>query len=271
MKRNVIVAVLFMASTALSAQMEWSSEVVRTVREWWTRSTFAFTSPKGNPEQHEFVFARLAYPYCTGVGTHGYKMWDVDFPKADRQLVMGLGRLMVLDAYPRERAVRLGQEEINRYPFIYIVEPAYMCLNDDHIAELREYLEAGGFIFVDDFWGTVEWDMFVTQIRKILPSAPLRKIPLDHPVFHQVYDIEELIQVPNVGQGMQGGPTHEADGYYPEAWGFFDQDDRMLVFIMHNTDLGDAWEWAENPYYPLKYGTYAFKIAANVITYAMSH
>ena len=236
------------------------------------RSSSPYVSPSRSAEadRHEFVFARLAYPNCSK-SIAGWNNWDVDFPKAERQLIIGLKRLMILDVYDKDRAVRLGQNEISRYPFIYIVEPGYICLQEHHALELREYLQRGGFIFADDFWGSVEWENFLRNFRMVLPTATLREITTDHPIFHQVYDVSEIIQVPNVAQGRSGGPTHEKDGITPQVWGFFDERDRLLVLAMHNTDLGDAWEWAEDPYFPLKYSNYAYRVAINVIVYAMSH
>ena len=85
------------------------------------------------------------------------------------------------------------------------------------------------------------------------------------------YNIEELRQVPNVQQGIQGGPTWERDGYEPRLLGILDDRDRLMGVINWNTDLGDAWEWAENPYYALEYSNFAFQIGINMIVYAMSH
>ena len=68
-----------------------------------------------------------------------------------------------------------------------------------------------------------------------------------------------------------GGPTWEKDGYIPEVRGIFDDRGRLLVAINFNCDLGDAWEWAENPYYPLRFSTYAYQMGVNYILYAMSH
>ena len=221
--------------------------------------------------KHEFVFARLAYTYCEMYGGGYYKNWSTDFPKADRQLIMGLKRLMGLDAYDGERPVRLGHNELREFPFIYIVEPGYMCLRQEDVLELRGYLQAGGFLFIDDFWGSEEWDHVQGQLRQILPDALIVELSIDHPIFHQMLPVDEIIQVPNVGQGMQGGPTHEADGYVPFVHGMFDDDGRLVAVIFRNTDLADAWEWAENPYFPLKYSNYAYRMALNVIVYAMSH
>jgi hypothetical protein len=124
---------------------------------------------------------------------------------------------------------------------------------------------------VDDFWGTEEWTSFERQMRKVFPDRTIREIPYDHPLFHSYYDIEEVVQVPNMGQAIAGGPTHEADGYTPAVRGIFDDENRLMVAINWNTDLGDGWEWAELPNYPLKYSTYAVQIGVNTIVYALSH
>ena len=78
------------------------------------------------------------------------------------------------------------------------------------------------------------------------------------------------LQNPNVGNA-QRGITYEQDGYVPHCRGIFDKDGRLIVVINWNTDMGDAWEWAESPYYPLKYSTFAWEMAINFIVYAMSH
>jgi hypothetical protein len=195
----------------------------------------------------------------------------VDFPKADRQFLIGLRRLTNLDAYELENPIRLTDPNLGRYPFIYAVEVGYMALTEPEVMGLRRYLTAGGFLVIDDFWGSVEWENFEMEIERILPGHRIEGVPLDHPIFTCFYNVEEIVQVPNVGQGMSGGPTWEKDGYTPIVRGVFDDKDRLMVIINWNTDLGDAWEWAENPYYPLKFSTYAYQMGVNFIIYGMSH
>ena len=217
----------------------------------------------------EFYFTRAAY---TGYYRfRNYRSWSVDFPKADRQFLMGLTRLTNLDAYEAENPVRLTDPELGKYPFLYTVEVGYMALTEAEVEGLRRYLHAGGFLVIDDFWGSFEWDNFQNQLQRILPGYAIVDLPLDHPIFNCFYNVQEIVQVPNVGQGMQGGPTWESDGYYPAVKGVFDEQGRLMVVINWNTDLGDAWEWAENPYYPLKFSTYAYQMGVNFIIYAMSH
>jgi hypothetical protein len=135
-------------------------------------------------------------------------------------------------------------------------------------------LLAGGFLVIDDFWGSWAWEQFANQMQRVFPDRAIVEIPLDHPVFNAFYNIDRIIQVPNVRQGWGapgGGPTHEYDGFVPHVRGIFDDDGRLMVLINWNTDLGDAWEWADDSAYPLKFSTYAFEIGINFVIYAMTH
>jgi len=218
-------------------------------------------------EHHEFTFARAAY---SGRGW-GWASWTTDYPKADRQFLIGVKRLTRIDAYGGEHPVRLDDPELRRYPFLYAVEVGRMELTEPEVLGLRQYLAAGGFLLVDDFWGSWEWAAFEEQIRRVLPGRPIVDLPRDHPVFHSVYDLHEVLQVPNVRNGMRGGPYWEQDGRVPSCRGIFDERGRLMVMINWNSDLGDAWEWAENPYYPLDRSTFAYQLGINAIVFAMTH
>jgi len=117
----------------------------------------------------------------------------------------------------------------------------------------------------------LEWDIFQQNISRVLPGAAISELPLNHEVFHSYYDISQLVQIPNVGNALYSDQTYEQDGRVPHCRGIFDQQGRLLVVINWNTDLGDAWEWADLPGFPAKYSTYAYKIGINAIVYAMSH
>ena len=107
-------------------------------------------------------------------------------------------------------------------------------------------------------------------MRRVLPGCPIVDLPPDHPLFSAFYDVKEILQVPNVGNAM-AGRTSERDGYTPYLRGIFDDQGRLMVVINANTDLGDAWEWAERPEYPLKFSTFAYQMGVNFIVYGMSH
>ncbi|HEU0007109.1 MAG TPA: DUF4159 domain-containing protein, partial [Terriglobia bacterium] len=95
-------------------------------------------------------------------------------------------------------------------------------------------------------------------------------IPLSHPVFHCFFDVEALTQVPGA-QTLYSGVTYEKDGYDAHFRGIFDDTGRLKVMINFNSDLGDAWEWADVPYYPEKYSSTAYRLGINYIIYSMTH
>jgi Domain of unknown function (DUF4159) len=220
--------------------------------------------------RYPFYWTRAIY---SDYGRRGWggRSWSTDYPKGDRQFLLVLKRLVGIDAYDWEHAVSLADPDLRRFPLIYAVEVGYMDLTDEEVAGLRSYLDAGGFLIIDDFWGTREWDVFEYNIRRVLPGRPIVDLPPDHPIFSSYYKIDEVKQVPARGRGIFGRPTYEKDGYVPHVRGIYDDKGRLMVLINWNTDMGDAWEWAEDPYYPLEYSTYAFEMGANMIIYAMSH
>jgi hypothetical protein len=266
-----------LATTAAAAgyrYVEESSEVARvaSVGPVQARLTSNFDSPPVNPEGevHSFYFTRAAY--TSWGGGFGWGSWAVDYPTADRWIVTVLRRLTGVDAFPQENPVRLDDPELRRFPFLYALEVGRMSLREEEVEGLRDYLLAGGFLVIDDFWGASEWYNFEREMSRVLPEYDIVDVPLDHPIFSTFYQIEQIIQVPNVGQGIRGGPTHEngESGRVPQVRGIFDDNGRLMVIINWNTDLGDAWEWAEDPAYPLQYSTYAYQMAANFIVYAMT-
>ena len=239
------------------------------VRPIFRRGDVRPTLTNPSADAREFFFTRAIYS-----GGRGYRRgsWAVDYPKADRQFLTIIDRLIdLLDAYEGENAVRLDNPDLRRFPFLYALEVGYMYMTEAEVKGLRDYLLAGGFLMIDDFWGSWEWANFETEIRRALPEYQIVEVPLDHPIFNTVYNIKEIVQVPNIGNAQPGRRTWEQDGVVPHVRGIFDEDGRLMVIINWNTDIGDAWEWAESPYYPLRYSTYAIEITVNIIVYAMSH
>jgi hypothetical protein len=219
-------------------------------------------------ENNQFVFARLIY---NGRIPGYYKNWYTDYPKSDRTLIMGIKRLTNLNVADRERAVAVTDPELFRYPFLYTSEPEQMVLSDKDAAIMREYLERGGFWMLDDFWGSFEWAAMEKVMKKILPTAEIKDIPRDHPIFHLFFDVDKIMQIPSLAYVFNGGITWEQDGFEGECKGIFDDSGRLMVMINHNTDLGDAYEWADDPKYPNAFSDYAYRLAINAILYAHTH
>ena len=234
-----------------------------------SRADVAQIQTSGVPR--EFYFSRVAYRGFGGYYGRG-RSWATDFPKADQIFLSFIDRLLPnLDAYEREFVVTLEDPDIRRFPFLYALEVGRMSLSPPEVEGLRNYLLAGGFLVIDDFWGTQEWAQFEYEIHQVLPEYEIVDLPIEHNIFTTFYEIDEIIQVPNVGNGVRGGPTWERDGFIPMVKGIHDDNGRLMVVINWNTDLGDAWEWADDPYYPLKYSLYAYEMGVNFIVYAMSH
>jgi hypothetical protein len=235
------------------------------------------TPPGSSPSESGPVFAAVAaeagrynFYFTRGAYNGTRNSWRTDFPEADRWIANVLGRLTAVDVSPSENPVRLDDPELRRFPFLYMLEVGNMALRDHEVEALRSYLLAGGFVMIDDFWGSWQWANFENQIRQVLPEYEIVEIPMDHPIFSTFYQIDEVIQVPVVNSGISGGPTYEQDGYVPRCLGIFDEHGRLMVMINWNTDIGDAWEHAEHPRYPVQYSTYAYQIAANTIIYALT-
>jgi len=259
----------FLSSAALSEALGYPRAPFATGVRAESRADVAQIQTTGVPR--EFYFSRVAYRGFGGYYGRG-RSWATDYPKADQIFLSFIDRLLPnLDAYEREFVVTLDDPDIRRFPFLYALEVGRMSLSPPEIEGLRNYLLAGGFLVIDDFWGTQEWAQFEYEIRQVLPGYEIVDLPIEHNIFTTFYEIDEIIQVPNVGNGVRGGPTHERDGFIPMVKGIHDDNGRLMVVINWNTDLGDAWEWADDPYYPLKYSLYAYEMGVNFIVYAMSH
>jgi hypothetical protein len=222
------------------------------------------------PSEFNYVWARLAYE-SPGYHFNGNEhSWNTDYPKADRQFMQGVLRYTRLRARQREQVVRPLDDELFNYPFIYAVEVGYMKLSDEEARSLREYLLRGGFLIVDDFHGSREWNNFELEMRKVFPDRQIKDVPLTDPIFHCFFDIEELFQVPGL-QYLYSGRPYEKDGYEAAFRGIYDDDGRIMVMINFNSDLGDAWEWADLPWYPEKLTSQAYRLGVNYIVYSMTH
>lgn len=230
-----------------------------------------------------FTFVRVQYGggggYGRGYGRWG-GAWSIDFPDSDLNFSYRLQQLTSLKVDPDPVALELSDERLFDYPFLYLIEPGHgdFYLSEPEVANLRRYLLNGGFLMVDDFWGDYEYRLFYDQIRRVFPDREPMELPLDHPVFHIVYRLDEKPQVPSINAAWAGrgqGITWERgyDTRTPHYQGIFDDEGRMMVIICHNTDLGDGWEReGEDPWYFTEFSEKkAYPLGINIVTYAMTH
>ena len=257
----------FWFSLLISLSVVHAQEAIDVERDPVEQDTHADT-------QYEFYFTRGVYSDDFAVGDDLGGSWSIDYPKADRHFLLALERLSIIDTASDENAVKLTDPELRNRPFIYALEVGAMQLNDGEVDALRRYLLAGGFLLIDDFWGSWAWENLVEQMQRVFPDREIEEVPPGHPLFHTVYDINEIKQIPNKSNGIsfdRRGITHENDGTQAHVRGIFDEEDRLMVVINWNTDLGDAWEWADHPDYPSHFSTYAVMLGVNIVVYAMTH
>jgi hypothetical protein len=221
----------------------------------------------------EFQFVRLAYSSGGnfGGGRFGrWQSWLTDAPEAEEHFLQGVKRLTRLNASSESVGIKPADPQIFAFPFLYAVEVGHWDLSDEDASQLREYLLRGGFLMVDDFHGTYEWENFMLSLRKIFPDRPVVDIADDAEVFHVLFDLDQRVQIPG-SAAMRNGVTYEKDGYTPHWRGVFDDEGRLMIAINFNMDLGDAWELADRPFYPQPLTALAYRFGINYIIYAMTH
>jgi hypothetical protein len=232
--------------------------------------------PRVLPPEPEFSFVRLAYTdnpdfsFGRFRGFGGGGSWMTDAPDAEQHFLQGINRLTRLNVSHDFHAVQPLDDELFDYPFIYGVEVGRWYLSDEEAARLREYLLKGGFLMVDDFHGSAQWEGFMSSMRRVFPDREVVEIPDDHEVFHVLYDLNQKVQIPGIYAVMQG-TTYEQDGVTPHWRGVFDDTGRLMVAINFNMDLGDAWEHADDPGYQQPLTALAYRFGINYVLYTMSH
>lgn len=216
-------------------------------------------------DHHEFQFARLVYDTFAE-----WPRWRADWPDAEHHFMQGVQRLTAVDAAPKGILLQLGDEKLFDHPWLYVVEVGYMYISDTEAANLREYLLRGGFLLVDDFHGTYEWQNFKEVMKKVFPDRSIDSLDDRSPAFHVLYDLSERVQIPGI-RALMSNRTWEKGGKTPGWLGIKDDQGRVMVAVVYNQDIGDAWEHADDAEYPQPYTAQAYRLGVNYIVYAMTH
>ncbi len=291
MKRLVITILVFlMAGSIVSAQRRrgggrrfygggesYIPDTARTAREIESHSTGTpvWMNPRGF-EKDVFTFARVKRSYAME-GDGG--PWTTDAPDSDLNLSYRLQQMTSMKVDPDGRFLWLTDKDLADYPFLYLVEPGSLELSNEEIAALRNYLNNGGFLLLDDFWGEYAWSVVERVFKKVLPDRKFIELPLEHPLYHCVFEIKTKGQVPNAYLGMQSefDPQHRTwereDARVVHHRAIFDDKGRLMVMATHNTDNGDGWEReGESDYYFHNFSEkISYPLGINIIFYIMSH
>ena len=228
--------------------------------------------PIKNPDDIQFktsafTFVRIQY---SGVPN---RVWAIDWPAADRSFSAHVQNLTGLTTNGDGLVLELTDSNLSQYPFIYIVEGGRMSLSDAEVAGLRHYLLGGGFLMVDDFWGEEEWESLGGELRRVFPNREPVELSTEHEIFRSFYEFNEKPQVPSLWASQQGNTSErESATAEPHYFGLLDDTGRLMAILCHNSDFGDAWEYARSPLYPreLSLGR-GVPMGVNVVVYALSH
>jgi Domain of unknown function (DUF4159) len=213
-----------------------------------------------------------------GGGGYGYGRWATDFPDSDLNFSFRLQQLTSLKVNPVPITMRLTDDRLFDYPFIYIIEPGALSFSPDEGTRLRQYLLNGGFLMVDDFWGQQQLDNFLEQMKaRVFPEDKYdpKELPFEHDIFRCVYRLKQKPQVPSIGTWQWSGQTWEDHGPGSETvhyMGINDDKGRLMAIICHNTDLGDGWEreGESEEYFHLFAENSSYPMGINIVTYAMT-
>lgn len=241
-----------------------------------SRSEFSTWQNTPEFEKDVFTFVRIQYD---SYGRFGWwDRWDNDYPDGDWNFSIRLRQLTSLQVDPNGRVLRLTDPDLFNYPFVYMAGVQRLTLDASEQKEFRRYLLNGGFVMMDDFWTEQGWSNVRREMQQVLPDCKLVELSLDHPIFHSVYDLQELPQVVDIktwsdGYSYEfnhGGATGDQA---PHFWAYFDGNNRMVALLCHNNDIGDGWEReGENEEYFHQFSEkYSYPMGINIITYAMTH
>lgn len=273
---RVLVAVALCLSTAAAAQ-EW---------DWFRRGWGGSgrVPPRfATPDSFDggFNFCRIMYSRARReMGGQG---WWTDYPDADVNFSIRLAELtktrVSRDATgdPNHLVVRLTDDALFQCPWALVSDAGSASLSDEEVVRLREYLLKGGFVWVDDFWGTHAWENWTRELARVLPPSeyPIRDLPTSHPIFTSLFEVKELPQIPSIQHWYRsGGGTSErgADSAQPHIRAAVDRHSNVMVLMTHNTDIADAWEReGEDPRYFYSFSPQGYAVGINVLMYAMTH
>ncbi len=250
-------------------------------RGWgWRRQPPRF--PDANASDRSFTFCRVMYESVRreylGQG------WRTDYPTSDINVMTRLSEFTRTPisrdemGEPNHVVVRLTDEELYNYPFIFMSDVGTVWFDDEEVARLRSYLLRGGFLWVDDFWGVEAWNYWMEQMARVLPPAeyPVADVPLDHPVFRGLFEVAEIPQVPSIQFWRRSGGTSTSErgseSAEPHFRGIADERGRLMVFMSHNTDIADGWEReGEDDEFFHRFSIDAYAVGINVLLYALTH
>ena len=238
-----------------------------------------------------FTFVRIKYDSTGGFGESWYRhegrvwqRWETDYPRAENNLILRLKELTSLRVSSKPIVLRLTDDSLHDYPFIFMSDAGWQKLTEKESSALAKYLAAGGFLWVDDLWGEAEWKNLFRNTSKLNLAWTWRPIPKDHPLMTIVYQIKRCPQIPARVFYEQTGLLYDPPfaHRYPTGgvggvnrvnfMGLFDRNNRLLAIATHNTDIADGWEReGESKEFFDKFSIDSYAMTINILVYALTH
>jgi len=226
----------------------------------------------------EFVICRLIYPEARRFGAG----WRTDYPLGERNLSIRFSELTrtrvskAPDGSPNHYLVRITDDQLFQCPVLMAGDVGSMGLSADDAARLRTYLLKGGFLWTDDQWGTLQWQIWTVELAKIFdPSEyPVVDVPITDPIFRTQFLVDEMPQIPNIQHWRSTHNTSEQgeDSAVPVFSAVRDHDGRIMIAMTHNTDIADAFEReGEDPDYFYRFSPTGYALGVNILLYALTH
>jgi hypothetical protein len=229
-----------------------------------------------------FVVCRLAYRSVRvepmGIG------WQTDYPYAEINLTTRLSELTKTrvsrdhEGQPNHFVVRLTDDALFNCPLTVASDVGSLGFRPEEIDRLRTYLLKGGFLWVDDFWGTLAWRQWSTEIAKVLDPAsyPIVDVPLTDPMLKSMFEVTRVPQITNIQfwRGVDGQSTSErgSDSVDVHLRAIRDTHGRIMVLMTHNTDVADSWEReGEDPAFFYQFSPNGYALGIDVVLHAMTH
>jgi hypothetical protein len=265
-------AIIALGATAVFAQRIWFGGYGYTPPRFPTRQSF----------QGSFNFCRAMFES----NRREKRGWSTDYPGADLNFSTRLGELTKApvtmrhdsdegELVPDAVVVRLTDEALFKCPYILMQDAGTARFRPEEAKRLGEYLLKGGFLFVSDYWGPRAKYQFDEEIGLALPlkEYPIVDLPLTHSIWHTLFELKTIPQMPSIQSWRRtGGDTDRGVTDPPSARGIADERGRLMVVMMHNTDIPDGWEReGEDPEYFYRFSPDAYAVGINIMLYAMMH
>jgi hypothetical protein len=239
------------------------------------------------PYDGRFTFVRMNYESTPdGYWYGGQPAWAHGYPVAEENLMQIMNEVSYLGARDREiNSIRFDDPQLGKYPIAYVIEPDWWAITDSEARALREYMQKGGFVIVDDFKvraprgfggggeeylregneGGGGWPSFEAMMKQVMPEGRFVDLDPADPVFHSFFDISSAV-LSNFPQAYIRGQ--------PKFRGLYEGNDpssRLLMVVNYNTDISQYWEWSGRGFRPFDDTNEAYKLGVNYVIYGLTH